>query len=506
MNAAQIAVDSLKKHGNYVSNYFLGKPLRAEEVQTRVQRFAKVLADHGVSDGDRVVVMMTNSPDVAQAFQAIWRLGAAIVPIMPQLVAAEVQYIVEHSGAKLLITTPDIADRVVDSVQGSPELEGVLTFGSSELESVEDIAPQVEAAEPWENIRDCEKDDLAVLVYTSGTTGHPKGVMLTHGCIISNTQSACSALNWSLETRTLMVLPMSHVYGILLMTLGDQLGATSILLPTFDPQEVLRSIEKYKIQRASLVPTMLVYLVRTPNIDDFDLSSLEVVVAGSAPLSEELRVEFEERFQCRLTDGYGQSEATCAVSAFRDEDEYVVGSAGRPLPGIEVCILDDDNQLVSAGESGEICIRGPGVMKGYWRDEVATREAIVEGWLHSGDIGHMNEEGFIFITDRKKDLIIKGAENISPREIENAIYRNPAVAEVTVFGVADETYQEEVAAAVVLKAGQQATAEDIRDQAAAHITKFKLPKYVTFHDELPKNSNGKILKRVLRDQFVLPEC
>jgi long-chain acyl-CoA synthetase len=246
---------------------------------------------------------------------------------------------------------------------------------------------------------------------------------------------------------------------------------------------------------------MLVHLVNFPDLKEFDVSSLTAVVAGSAPLAEELRSDFSRKFGCSLTDGYGQSEATCTISAYREDEEFVLGSAGRPAPGIEVCVMDDENRQLRPGETGEICTRSKSVMKGYWRDEPATQAAIVEGWLHTGDIGHLNNDGYVFITDRKKDLVIKGAENISPREIENAIHRNPAISEVAVFGVPDAKFQEEIAAAVVLKPGQDTTAEQVLDSAGKFISRFKLPRYVQFLEQLPKNSNGKVLKRLLKESF-----
>jgi long-chain acyl-CoA synthetase len=203
-----------------------------------------------------------------------------------------------------------------------------------------------------------------------------------------------------------------------------------------------------------------------------------------------------------VADGYGQSEATCAVTSFRDDEEIVPGSAGRPIDGVEVCVMDDDLKVLGPNQTGEICIRGSIVMNGYWNNPQATAQTIIDGWLHSGDIGHMDENGYVFITDRKKDMIIKGGENISPRQIEEAIHKHPAVAECAVFGVPDERFQEEIAAAVVLKPGQRVTAEEIQALALQHVSKFKNPRFVLFRDQLPKNSNGKILKRKLREEWV----
>jgi long-chain acyl-CoA synthetase len=285
------------------------------------------------------------------------------------------------------------------------------------------------------------------------------------------------------------------------MNLGSVTGAITAYLKWFDAVAALAAIEKYQIERAALVPTMLINLSHCPEREKYDTSSLKIITAGSAPLSEEIRLEFQRLYDCRVADGYGQSEASCVVAAYQDDEPVVPGSCGRALPGVTVSVMDDTGRQLPPGETGEICTQGDLVMQGYWGDERATRETIVDDWLHSGDVGHLDENGYLFITDRKKDLIIKGAENISPREIEVAIYGHSAVAECAVFGVPDTKYQEEIAAAIVLKPDQAASAEEISQHVLKYVTKFKKPAFIEFRDSLPKNSNNKILKRTLREQF-----
>lgn len=504
MNAAQLSVDALARFGEYPSTYFQGIGYTNVQQMDRACQLATVLQRFGVQPGDRVVVMMPTCLEVPAAFQAIWRLGAVIVPVMPQLVARELKYIVQHSGAELVITSPRLVPCVGEATAEIPAFRQILVFGTNEEAAAVDVAPLVEAAAPCRTLCDCQGSDLAVLVYTSGTTGAPKGVMLSHDNLIGNARSVASVIDYAPDTRSMMVLPMSHVYGILLMNLGALTGGSSAMLPWFDATKALETIEQFQVQRCSLVPTMLIALINHPERQKYDVSSLQIVAAGSAPLSNEIRLEFERLFGCQVKDGYGQSEATCAVTAFRDDEPAVPGSVGRALPGVELCVMDDDGCQLPAGATGEICVRGPNVMQGYWKDEQATRAAIVDGWLHSGDVGHIDGQGYVFITDRKKDLIIKGAENISPREIEEAIYAHPAVAEVAVFGVADAKYQEEIAAAIVLKPGQAATTDQLRRQVAHQVTKFKIPRYFAFYEQLPKNSNGKVLKRALREQWAEP--
>ncbi len=502
MNAAYLANEGLERWGEYPSTFFEGREYTNAEQLDFACRLATVLKAHGIGPCDRVVVMMATCVEVPASFQAIWRIGAVIIPIMPQLIAPEVRYIIENSGAQFVLTSPDLAPVVAEATTDISGFREILVFGESDLPGTVNIVPEVQAAEPQAEIFEKSDDDLAVLVYTSGTTGNPKGVMLAHGGLIDNAKQVAALFTQSQRSRTLMVLPMSHVYGMLLMNISGLLGQYTAMLRRFDPEETLRMIEEYKVERMSLAPTMMVYLVNHPTREKYDVSSLKFVTGGSAPLAEELRLEFSRLFGCRVADGYGQSESTCAVTSFRDDEEVVPGSAGPALDGVDVCIMDDDLNVLAPNETGEICIRGSIVMKGYWNNPQATAETIIDGWLHSGDIGHMNEDGYVFITDRKKDMIVKGGENLSPRQIEEAIHKHPAVAECAVFGVPDAKFQEDVAVAVVLKPDQTATAEEIQQQALQYVSKFKKPKYVLFRDQLPKNSNGKVLKRKLREEWI----
>lgn len=502
MNVAQLSVEALDRFGVYESTCCQGQWYTNAEVMRKSCALATVLRDRGIAPGDRVVVIMPSRVEVQMAFHAIARIGAVIIPIMPQLIAAEIEYIVDDSGAETVITTPELAAKIVEATNGIANFRQILLFGDNDVATREEgdwenISPVVESAAPLSTMHACDAGDLALLVYTSGTTGRPKGVMLSHGNLICNVSGVAEMVNWPPRVRTMTILPMSHVYGIMLMYLGVVTGAVNVIVSWFEAKEVLKTIEEFRVERCSFVPAMLVALLRHPDRSCYDVSSLTNVIAGSAPLSEEVRNEFEQHFGCRLVDGYGQSEATAAVATYWDHDAFVQGACGSPIPGMEVTIRDSDNQPLPLGETGEICVRGPCVMLGYWKNEAATRESIVDGWLHSGDIGHMDERGFLFVTDRTKDIIIKGGENISPRQIEEILFRMCGVAEVSVYGVPDVEYQEEIAAAIVTH-GQYVSEEAVRQHAGAFLAKFKVPKYVHFCDELPKNANGKVLKRSLR--------
>ncbi|MGE0377168.1 MAG: class I adenylate-forming enzyme family protein, partial [Planctomycetaceae bacterium] len=401
MNAACLANEGLERWGEYQATFFEGRHYTNAEQLDFACRLAAVLRAHGVHPCDRVVVMMTTCVEVPASFHAIWRIGAVIIPIMPQLIAPEVRYIVENSGAELVLTSPQLVPVVAEATTPIAGFREILVFGDCAVSGAMNIESEVATAEPEQDIVDKVFDDLAVLVYTSGTTGNPKGVMLAHGGLIDNAQAVAKLFNQSARSRSLMVLPMSHVYGMLLMNISGLLGQYTAMLRRFDPEETLRMIEEYQVERLSLAPTMMVYLVNHPNREKYDVSSLKFVTGGSAPLAEELRLQFSKLFGCRVADGYGLSESTCAVTSFRDDEEIVPGSAGRPLSGVEVCVMDDDLNVLGPNETGEICIRGSIVMKGYWNNPQATAQTIIDGWLHSGDIGHQNENGYVFITDRK---------------------------------------------------------------------------------------------------------
>jgi long-chain acyl-CoA synthetase len=295
-------------------------------------------------------------------------------------------------------------------------------------------------------------------------------------------------------------LPLTHVYGVLMQFLANRWGISSVLLPQFDPKRVLEAIERYRVQYMPVVPTMLVYLLNHPDRAHYDLTSLTRITSGGAALPERLRLDFEEAVQCRILQGYGLSESASVATSYELEQAYRPGSAGLAVPGVEIRIVDDEDCSLPARGIGEICLAGPNISAGYFRDPEATRQALRDGWLHTGDVGYLDEEGYLFITDRKKDLIIKGGENVSPREIEEAIYLDPAVAEAAVVGVPHAVYGEDIWAVVQLKRDATASEDDILKHLAKYVAKFKLPSRVVFMVALPLNSTGKILKRAVREQ------
>jgi long-chain acyl-CoA synthetase len=499
LNAGQLAYENLNRFGEYTCLHFEGKSYTNSERMRYAQCLAAVLRDNGVKPGDVVAIKMNNCPDVPASFQAAWILGAAIFPIMPQLLARELNYILDHSEAHVIITSDELTAKVVEAAQGLSSLKHILVTGNCEIESAKDIRREIEAASPIENLQDRATDDLALLVYTSGTTGKPKGVMQSHSNVIANAEACQNLLVTEPMTICLSVLPLAHVYGVLMMNIGSLLGTVDVLHPNIELQKIFEDIETYKVQRISVVPTMMAYMIHFPNPEKYDLSSLKRVSSGGAPLPDGVRLEFEKKFNCIVTEGWGQSEATCAITFYYEGESYRPGSAGRALPKVEICVQDDNNEILATGSTGEFCVKGPNVMKGYWKNEEATRNTIIDGWLHTGDIGNLDEEGFAYITDRKKDLIIKGGENISPREIEEIIYTHPSIAECAVVGIPCNIFGEDICAAIATRQNVDVSEDEIKEHTGKFLNKFKVPSQVIILDSLPQSSVGKLLKREVRE-------
>lgn len=502
MNVGRLALDSIEKYGEYESLLFEGRAYTNIELDRTAGKLARVLLQYGIRPGDTVLVMMPNAPEVIAAFQACWKIGAVIIPVTPMLNAREVRYMLQDSEAAVALTTPVLAPRVKEAAEGLPTFKQLLVIGETVIGVGKNILPEIDAAAPITTLEDREDDDLALLLYTSGTTGHPKGVMLTHSNMFTNAISVASLNKVPPYMRSMHVLPLSHSFGVLMMDLGYVLGISSTLLTHFDTKKVFETIQNFKVDRFSVVPTMLTYMINFPDREKYDLSSLRRVNTGGAALPNEIRLDFERLFKAVVKEGYGLSETSPTLTGYSEEEAYRPGAVGRAIPGVDVCIMDLENNRLSPGRLGEICARGPNVMKGYWKKEEATRDAMAGGWFHTGDIGYMDEDGFVFITDRKKDLIIKGGENISPREIEEAIQEHPAVAEVAVMGVTDPVYGENIIAAVVLKPNQTATEDEIKEHVAKYVTKYKIPAAVVFMPALLKNPTGKIQKRAIKEQII----
>ncbi|MBI2217817.1 MAG: long-chain fatty acid--CoA ligase [Candidatus Rokubacteria bacterium] len=491
MNLARLGEKNLARYGEYVSLVFEGREVTNVDQQRAANRLANALHRRGIAPGDRVAVMLLNCPEVMQSYTGILKTGGVIVPIIFLLNPEEVRHVLTDSGARVLITAPDLAWKV-EGWAGQVVLVGGEAPGASSWDEL--IAREPDTFETVER----DDGDLAVLLYTSGTTGRPKGVALSHANLASNARSAASLYELDRTAWALAVLPLSHSYGLTLMNSGAILGTRAVMLRWFTPEQVLETIQAYRAQSMGAVPTMFVYLMQLPGAERFDTSSMKVWGSGAAPLPVEIVEPFEKTFGGRILEGYGLTEASPVVSAHRYSGVRKLGSVGQPIPGVEVKILDDADHDVPIGELGEVCVRGPNVMLGYYGLPDETARTLRGGWLHTGDMGRLDDDGFLYIVERKKDLIIRGGFNIYPREVEDVLYAHPKIAEAAVIGVRDPLMGEDVVAYVVPKSAETPTAEEVIGFCLERLAKFKCPKTVRFLPSLPKNPVGKVLKKELR--------
>ncbi|OXR44622.1 Long-chain-fatty-acid--CoA ligase [Nocardia cerradoensis] len=446
------------------------------EFADAVRRAATALAAHGVSSGDVVAVMLPNTVALVVSLFAAWRLGAAVTPINPSLVPAEAGYQVTDAGAEVLVT-----DRPTDI--------GVTVLTPAELTArpPADIAPET---------RD---DALALLVYTSGTTGRPKGVMLDHANLNAMCAMAIGAFELTAGDHSLLVLPLFHVNGIVVSTLSPLLaGGRTTIAGRFSPTAFFDRLERSRATYFSAVPTIYTMLADLPPDVAPDTSSVRFAVCGAAPASAELLRKFENRYGIPIVEGYGLSEGTCASVVNPLRGRRKPGTVGLPLPGQTIRIADPDGNPVADGAAGEVLIQGPNVMRGYLNRPEDTARTLIDGWLHTGDIGRIDEDGYLVLVDRAKDMIIRGGENIYPKEIESVVYQLPEVAEAAVVGRASELYGEEPVLFLALNSGATLTAEQVLAHTRRNLSKYKLPVAITFLDGLPKNAVGKLDKPSLR--------
>jgi long-chain acyl-CoA synthetase len=490
MNLARLGEDSVRIFGEYVSLAFDGREWTNVEQQRAANRFAQGLQRLGLVPGDRVVVLLPNRPEVLQAYAAILKAGGVIVPVVFLLGPDEVRHILADSEARVVVTAPEFLDKI-EGYRGTVVLIGGSGPG---LEWEELLAGEPDTF----TAIDRADDDLAVILYTAGTTGRPKGVALSHANLASNARAAASLYELDRTKWSLMVLPLAHSYGLTVMNAGSILGTKGVLLRWFNPEGVLEAIQRYRVESMAAVPTMLVYLLNAPEAHRFDTSSMRSWGSGAAPLPIEIVEPFERTFGGRILEGYGLTEASPVVSAHRLSGVRKLGSVGQPIPGVEVAILDDADRPVPVGAVGEVCVRGRNVMQGYYRLPEETARTLRHGWLHTGDMGRKDTDGYLYIVERKKDLIIRGGFNIYPREVEDALYAHPAVAEAAVVGMRDALMGEEVLAFVSLKPGTTSDAESIIAFCQQRLAKYKCPKQVRFVEALPKSPVGKILRKELR--------
>jgi long-chain acyl-CoA synthetase len=462
--------------------------LSYEMLEQASARLAGLLAARGVGPGDRVAMQLPNVPYFPIVYFGALRLGAVVVPLNPLLKTREVAFHLSDSGAKVIVGWTGFEE---------PAREGAEQAGAECLIIVPgEFEQQLGAADVHDEVADREDDDPAVIIYTSGTTGTPKGATLMHSNIRSGAEVARSLVDAGPDDVAVATLPLFHVFGMnSIMNSGVLSRGSMTMVPRFEPGKVLEVIERDRATIFGGVPTMYTALLHHPERERFDASTLNLCVSGGAALPVEVLRGFDEAFGAKVLEGYGLSETTGMGTFNLPDRERKAGSIGLPVGGTEIRLVDDEDADVAEGEPGELVMRGPFVMKGYWGREDATAEVMRGGWFHTGDVATRDEEGYLFIVDRKKDLIIRGGYNVYPRELEEVLYEHPAVLEAAVIGVAHESMGEEVGAVVVLKEGAEASTEELRVYVKERVAAYKYPRVVWLVDELPKGPTGKVLKR-----------
>ncbi|MBN1105932.1 MAG: long-chain-fatty-acid--CoA ligase [Deltaproteobacteria bacterium] len=475
--------------------------LRIHEMSCRL---AAGLRSLGIGKGDHVAVFLPNCTEVILAYQAIWRVGAVAVPIMSRCGLEEARHILQDSEAGTVITDETHLDLITAAKAGIETLHEQIVLEGTRRGIQTGFHALLCQNPPDERIEEVAKDETALIIYTSGTTGKPKGVMLTHHNLRSEALGAWEAWEWQKGPVTLNCLPLAHSFGIAIInvkTLCTFREGFDVLMRWFDPEEVFRLIERYKVNQFFGVPTMYSTLLTHPAADKYDLSSLERCYVGAAPVPEELHRSITRKLKCELMVCYALTEASPGVTITRPSAPYRGGSSGMPFPGVEVRISDPGGRELPPYEKGEILVRGPNVMKGYYKRHEETRQSLQDGWLHTGDVGYLDKDGYLFVTDRIKDLIIKGGTNIYPAEIEGYIKEHPAVQDVSVVGVPHEKYGEDVMAFAVLTPGHGVSEEELLSCVKSRVAGFKCPSKIKFVHDLPKTQTGKINKSKLREMI-----
>ncbi|WP_406005027.1 long-chain fatty acid--CoA ligase [Streptomyces sp. NBC_00637] len=486
-NLAQFLVETAQRQPGRPALRLGEQIISYAELDERSARAAALLRAEGVRPGDRVALMLPNVPEFVVLYYGVLRAGGIVVPMNPLLKTRETAYHLDDSGAALLCEWHQAPG---EGAQGAA-VAGVRHLAVEPAA----FAALLAGHEPLPETAEAGVDDVAVLLYTSGTTGRPKGATLTHGGLRHNTEvNTVHVQRMTPEDVVVGCLPLFHIFGqICTMSVAVRAGASLTLIPRFEPQAVLDAIARDRATVFEGVPTMYAALLQHPS--QADVSTLRMCVSGGASLPVEVLHGFERRFGCAVLEGFGMSETSPVVTFNHPDRPRKAGSIGTPIRDVRVRLLDEKGQDVEPGQVGELAVRGPNVMKGYWNRPEETAAAIPDGWLRSGDLARQDEDGYLYIVDRKKDMIIRGGYNVYPREMEEVLHEHPAVALAAVVGVPHTHLGEEIAAAVVLRPGAHATPDELRQFVKSRVAAYKYPREVWLVDTLPTGPSGKILKR-----------
>lgn len=524
-----ILAETAAKFPDHTAILFFGRKISFAELDRLANRFAKALIDLSVGKGDRVALMLPNIPQMVIAYYGTLRAGAIGVATNPLYHEHELEVQLKDSGAETLVAV-DMFHPVISRVMPKTSVKRLILCGIKDylpfplnllypikakiekqwvpvkrVPPIYDFLSLVESAQETATGIDVTPDDTAILQYTGGTTGTPKGAILTHRNLVANAvhNRAWLTVRKEGEERILAVIPFFHVYGMTTaMNLGVLIGAELILLPKFHTKEVLETINKYRPTIFPGIQAMYLAIGNYPKIHKYDLTSIKAAISGAGPLMREVQERFELLTKARIVEGYGLSEASPVTHCNPIFGKRKLGSIGLPFPDVDAKIVDIEKgeKDMPVGEAGELVIRGPQVMKGYWNKPEESARALRGGWLHTGDIAMMDEEGYFFIVDRLKDMIKTVGENVYPREVEEVLYKHPKIKEAVIVGIPEEFKGEMIKAFIVLREGQSATAGEIIGFCKEQLSKFKVPKEIEFRDQLPKTLVGKVLRRVLRDE------
>ena len=487
-----------------------GTRLSFQELDARVNRLSTSLSRLGVVRGDRVAILSLNCHRFFELYYVVAQLGAVVVPLNFRLQPPEIKYIVDHSGSKVLAVDPALVQLVEPIRSELPSVEQFIMMSDESREGYLSYDELLASGSPEFDGPPVGDDELLGLFYTSGTTAEPKGVMLTHKNMLSNIRHSEGVYNYLPDDIYLHAAPMFHLADGAAVFSHTSRAATQVFIPRFDPKQVLEAVSRERVSLLLLVPTMLNFLLQHPELDSYDLSSLRHLTYGASPIAPDLLRRAMKVLNCRFGQGYGLTEASPLLTVLTQEDhlgsietrEGRLSSCGKPVKGVDVRVVKEDGIDVMPGEVGEIIARGPNIMRGYWKRPEETEDTVRDGWLHTGDLATVDEEGYIYLVDRKKDMIVTGGENVYSTEVEAVLYAHPAVKEAAVISIPDPDWGEAVHACIALRDGKEATAEEITDFCRERMASYKVPRSIEFIEgELPKGGTGKILKKQLRERF-----
>jgi acyl-CoA synthetase (AMP-forming)/AMP-acid ligase II len=496
MNIADLLIDRASNNPDkeFLLSEIDGRRFTYAEFVAAIQRSAALLQSHGIQKGDTVSLLLPNSAEYVIAYFACWYLGAVAGPVNSLLKAKEIAYVMTDSEAKVLLVNSDFLHTIEPIRSDLSTLNSIIVF-DNEADATKNVDASSDPRESSTN-----DDAEAIIIYTSGTTGKPKGCLLTHGNLLANARQISEWLGFTTTDRLLTIMPLFHMNAVSVTTMSALYsGGSTVVSPKFSASRFWQIISEYQITSFGSVATMLSMLLSTyPDgvPEGLNTEQLRFAMCGSAPVPAEVMKRFEETFNCLVIEGYGLSESTCRSTFNPPDKRRRPGSCGLPI-GNEMRVVDEDDEPVADGSLGEIVLRGDNILKGYYRNPEATAIAFRNGWFHTGDIGYRDADGYYFIVDRKSDMIIRGGENIYPREIDEVLYQHPAVASAAAVGVPDQLYGEEVAAFVVLRDGASVSEEEVIQFCKDRLADFKCPKSVRFVADIPKGPTGKLLKREL---------